>query len=85
MLRLSLQVLNLTAASSSSQAMFNASSFAASVSASVSAGHALQIIDALKKHCTLGVVPQQQPSKRLSDVSLFMELRQKHHRKEARQ
>ena len=47
-------------------------------------GHALRIIDALKKRHALGVVPQKQPSKRPSYASSFMELRKKRHRKEAR-
>ena len=45
-------------------------------------GHALWIIDELKKRRALGVVPQKQPSRRPSQASLFMELRNKHQRKE---
>ena len=45
-------------------------------------GHALQIIDELKKRCALGVVPQKQTRKRPSDASSFMELHNKRHRRE---
>ena len=45
-------------------------------------GHALQIIDELKKRRALGLVPEKQPSNRRSDASSVMGLRNKLHRKE---
>ena len=47
-------------------------------------GHALRIVDELKKRRALGVVPQKQAGKRPLDASSFMDLRKKRHKKEAR-
>ena len=45
---------------------------------------ALRIVDELKNRRALGVVPQKQASKRPLDASMFLDLRKKRHRKEAR-
>ena len=46
-------------------------------------GHALRILDELKKRRALGVVPPKKPSKRPADISSFMDLRKKQQKKEA--
>ena len=45
-------------------------------------GHALRILDELKKRRALGVVPPKKPSKRPADISSFMDLRKKRQKKE---
>ena len=45
-------------------------------------GHALRILDELKKRRALGVVPPKKPPKRPADISSFMDLRKKQQKKE---
>ena len=47
-------------------------------------GHALRIVDELKKRHALGVVPPKKPSKRPADIPSFMDLSKKRQKKEAR-
>ena len=46
-------------------------------------GHALRIVDELKKRRALGVLPPKKPSKRPADISSFMDLCKKRQKKEA--
>jgi hypothetical protein len=47
-------------------------------------GHALRIVDELKKLRALGVVPPKKPFKRPADISSFIDMRKKRQKKEAR-
>ena len=47
-------------------------------------GHALRIVDELKKRRALGAVPLEKPSTRSMDISSFMDLHKKQQKKEAR-